>query len=67
MVPLYNPLPPKLKILEESDEEIMEEALVEIRQKFSSNSKEIYLPLHLSVEIPGAKIIVPKVGDKSEL
>ncbi len=34
MVPLYNPLPPKLKkILEESDEEIMEEALVEIRQK----------------------------------
>ncbi|HAT3991833.1 TPA: excinuclease ABC subunit UvrC [Elizabethkingia anophelis] len=55
------------KILEESDEEIMEEALVEIRQKFSSNSKEIYLPLHLSVEIPGAKIIVPKVGDKKRI
>ncbi|KAF5280094.1 hypothetical protein FQR65_LT15084 [Abscondita terminalis] len=43
------------KVLEESDEEIMEEALVEIRQKFGSNSKEIYLPFHLSVEIPGAK------------
>ncbi|HFK5519084.1 TPA: excinuclease ABC subunit UvrC [Elizabethkingia anophelis] len=55
------------KILEESDEEIMEEALVEIRQKFSSNSKEIYLPFHLSVEIPGAKIIVPKVGDKKRI
>ncbi|WP_407508602.1 excinuclease ABC subunit UvrC [Elizabethkingia anophelis] len=55
------------KILEESDEEIMEEALVEIRQKFSSNSKEIYLPFHLSVEIPGAKIIVPKVGDKRRI
>ncbi|MCT3651095.1 excinuclease ABC subunit UvrC [Elizabethkingia anophelis] len=55
------------KILEESDEEIMEEALVEIRQKFNSNSKEIYLPFHLSVEIPGAKIIVPKVGDKNRI
>ncbi|EQB91324.1 TPA: excinuclease ABC subunit UvrC [Elizabethkingia anophelis] len=55
------------KILEESDEEIMEEALVEIRQKFSSNSKEIYLPFHLSVEIPRAKIIVPKVGDKKRI
>ncbi|KMU60976.1 Excinuclease ABC subunit C [Elizabethkingia anophelis] len=55
------------KILEESDEEIMEEALVEIRQKFNSNSKEIYLPFHLSVEIPGAKIIVPKVGDKKRI
>ncbi|MBC7555433.1 MAG: excinuclease ABC subunit C, partial [Chryseobacterium sp.] len=29
------------KILEESDEDIMEEALIEIRQKFESNSKEI--------------------------
>ncbi|OPB93419.1 excinuclease ABC subunit UvrC [Elizabethkingia ursingii] len=55
------------KVLEESDEEIMEEALVEIRQKFSSKSKEIYLPFHLSVEIPGAKIIVPKVGDKKRI
>ncbi|GJN59416.1 UvrABC system protein C [Elizabethkingia anophelis] len=55
------------KILEESDEEIMEEALVEIRQKFNSNSKEIYLPFHLSVEIHGAKIIVPKVGDKKRI
>jgi excinuclease ABC subunit C len=55
------------KVLEESDEEIMEEALVEIRQKFSSKSKEIYLPFNLSVEIPGAKIIVPKVGDKKRI
>lgn len=55
------------KVLEESDEEIMEEALVEIRQKFNSKSKEIYLPFHLSVEIPGAKIIVPKVGDKKRI
>ncbi len=55
------------KILDESDEEIMEEALIEIRQKFSSDSKEILLPFHLSVEIPNVKIMVPKVGDKKRI
>jgi excinuclease ABC subunit C len=55
------------KILEESDEDIMEEALIEIRQKFGSDSKEVLLPFHLSVEIPNVKIVVPKVGDKKRI
>lgn len=55
------------KILEESDEDIMEEALIEIRQKFGSDSKEVLLPFHLSVEIPNVKLIVPKVGDKKRI
>jgi len=55
------------KLLEESDEEILEKFLIEIRQKFGSNSKEILLPFYLSVEIPNAKIIVPKLGDKKRL
>lgn len=55
------------KMLEETDEDIMEEALIEIRQKFNSHSKEIFLPFHLSVEIPNTKIIVPKVGDKKRI
>ncbi|SEF72194.1 Excinuclease ABC subunit C [Halpernia humi] len=55
------------KILEESDEDIMEEALIEIRQKFESTSKEILLPFHLSVEIPNTKIYVPKMGDKKRI
>ncbi|MDQ1094860.1 MULTISPECIES: excinuclease ABC subunit UvrC [Chryseobacterium] len=55
------------KILEESDEEIMEEALIEIRQKFGSHSKEVLLPFHLSIEIPNVKLIVPKVGDKKRI
>lgn len=55
------------KILEETDEEILEEALVEIRQKFSSESKEILLPFHLNIEIPNIKLIVPKVGDKKRI
>jgi len=55
------------KLLDESDEEILEKFLIEIRQKFNSNSKEIFLPFYLSVEIPNAKIIVPKLGDKKRL
>lgn len=55
------------KIIDESDEDIMEEALIEIRQKFNSDSKEILLPFHLSVEIPNVKLIVPKVGDKKRI
>lgn len=55
------------KMLEESDEEIMEEALIEIRQKFDSDSKEVLLPFHLTVEIPDVKLIVPKVGDKKRI
>ena len=55
------------KMLEETDEEILEEALIEIRQKFASESKEILLPFHLNIEIPNTKLIVPKVGDKKRI
>ena len=55
------------KVLEETDEDILEEALVEIRQKFDSTSKEILIPFHLSIEIPNVKLIVPKVGDKKRI
>ncbi|MDR7794340.1 excinuclease ABC subunit UvrC [Riemerella anatipestifer] len=55
------------KKLEESDEEILEEAVVAIRDKFQSESKEILLPFHLGTEIPQVKLIVPKVGDKKRI
>ena len=55
------------KVLEETDEDILEEALIEIRQKFDSVSKEIFIPFHLGLEIPGVKLIVPKVGDKKRI
>lgn len=55
------------KILEESDEDILEEAMIEIRQKFNSESKEILIPFHLTLEIPNVKLIVPKVGDKKRI
>ena len=46
---------------------MLEEALVEIRQKFDSTSKEILIPFHLGLEIPNVKLIVPKVGDKKRI
>jgi len=55
------------KIIEESDEDILEEALIEIRQKFNSSSKEVLIPFHLTVEIPNVKLIVPKMGDKKRI
>ncbi|TDX82739.1 excinuclease ABC subunit UvrC [Epilithonimonas xixisoli] len=55
------------KVLEETDEDMLEEALVEIRQKFDSTSKEILIPFHLTLEIPNVKLIVPKVGDKKRI
>ncbi len=55
------------KVLEETDEDMLEEALVEIRQKFDSTSKEILIPFHLDFEIPNVKLIVPKVGDKKRI
>ncbi len=55
------------KVLEETDEDILEEAMIEIRQKFSSNSHEIIIPFHLSLEIPNVKLTVPKMGDKKRI
>lgn len=55
------------KMLEETDEEILEEAMIEIRRKFDSESKEILLPFHLPTEIPNVKLIVPKMGDKKRI
>ena len=55
------------KVLEETDEDILEEAMIEIRQKFHSVSKEILIPFHLTLEIPNVKLIVPKVGDKKRI
>ncbi|ODS89507.1 MAG: excinuclease ABC subunit C [Chryseobacterium sp. SCN 40-13] len=55
------------KVLEETDEDILEEAIIEIRQKFSSHSKEILIPFPISVEIPAVKLLVPKVGDKRRI
>ena len=54
------------KKLDESDSELLELAIVEIRQRFNSFSKEIYVPFLVDVE-SDLKITVPKLGDKKRI
>ena len=54
------------KKLEETDEELLELAVVEIRERFRLNSKEIILPFPLSLG-ENLKITVPQLGDKRQI
>lgn len=55
------------KVLDETPEEILEFAIVDIRQKIFSNAKEILVPLKLAISLEGVKIAIPKQGDKKKL
>ena len=54
------------KKLDESDLELLELAIVEIRQRFNSNSREIYVPFKVDVG-EDLKITVPQLGDKKKI
>ncbi|MGI9549602.1 MAG: excinuclease ABC subunit UvrC [Aurantibacter sp.] len=54
------------KKLDESDKELLQMAIVEIRQRFNSQSKELYLPFAVTVG-PNLKVRVPKAGDKKRI
>jgi excinuclease ABC subunit C len=55
------------KRLAESKEELLALGIIEIRQKFFLNSKEILLPYLLDIELKDVKMIVPQIGDKRKL
>lgn len=55
------------KKLEETDEEMLEEAIVEILERYGRQSKEILIPFELDLEIPDIKLTVPQIGDKKRL
>jgi excinuclease ABC subunit C len=55
------------KVLEETDEEILTQAIVDVRANFQSISKEILTNIDLDIEIPNVKILVPKIGDKKKI
>lgn len=55
------------KKLDETNEELLEEAIVEILERFGRHSKEIFLSIPLELEIPDIKISVPQIGDKKRL
>jgi len=55
------------KVLDESPGELLEFAIVDIRQKIFSNAKEILVPFKLDFELEGVKMQIPKQGDKKKL
>lgn len=56
------------KVLDnESESEILTKAVIEIRQRFQSDSSEIFVPFPLELEIPNAKVSIPKIGDKKHI
>ncbi len=55
------------KALEEDNSTVLLQAIIFIRDKFSSLSKEIVVPFELDVELENISFIVPKQGDKKKL
>ena len=54
--------------LDESPEELMSMAIVEIRQMmYSNNIKEIIVPIELDIKLDGVKFTVPQRGEKLDI
>ena len=54
------------KKLDETDTQLLELAITEIRQRFNSNSKEIYVPFKVDLG-ENIKVTIPKLGDKKHI
>jgi len=54
------------KKLEETDEQILQISVIELRQRFQSLCKEIYVPFKINVG-ENLKIYIPKLGDKKRI
>ena len=55
------------KKLNESEKEMLELSIIEIRQRFTSLSREIYVPFKIDIADPNIKITIPKIGDKLKI
>ena len=55
------------KRLDESDEELISMGIVELRERFGSNAKEIIVPFPIETPIEGTAITVPQKGEKARL
>ena len=53
--------------LDETDEELLNVAILEIRERFKSTAKEIIVPFELDFRIKEAEFVIPKRGDKWHL
>jgi len=55
------------KKIEESDTELLELAIAELRSRYSSTAPEIILPFAVETEMPGVTFTIPQRGDKKKL
>ena len=55
------------KKLEETDAELLQLGIVEMRERFKSHAKEIILPQEIDMDMEGVTITVPQRGDKKTL
>ena len=55
------------KKLNETDEELLQLGIVELRERFGSDAKEIIVPEEVNVELGNVKFTIPKLGDKKTL
>ena len=55
------------KKLDETDEEILQLAVIDIRERIGSEAKEIVLPFGIELPLEGVKITIPHHGDKKTL
>ena len=54
------------KKLEESDEDLLSLAIVDLRERFESDSKEVFLPFRVALA-GDIRVTVPKQGDKRKI
>lgn len=53
--------------LDEPDDEVLQYAIAELRQRFRSNAPEAIVPMEPGIEMPGLSFTVPQRGDKKHL
>lgn len=55
------------KKLDESNQELLSLSIVELRERFHSDAKEVIVPFEIETEFPGIEFIIPQRGDKKHL
>ena len=55
------------KKLNESDERLLELAIIELRARFNSSCKKVYSSINIETSFEDFSVIVPKIGDKKRV
>ncbi len=55
------------KKLNETDDELLQLGIIELRERFHSQSKEIIVPQEIDMELEGVTFTIPQRGDKKKL